>query len=281
MNLKQSQQPKKRRRLRRIIWICVIAILSHIVHALTLDRMIQYVEVDFQSPAVPVEMNGYRIAFITDTHELEEDDATLWEIVEELNDREIDLLLFGGDFTARTGAPNTLGILSHIETADGVFGVEGNHDIFWNLSAAMESHGMRLLSNEGLHIRDNFFLAGVEDLSIGNPDIAVATQNTNSDDFVLLLSHHPDLSMRQDTHDVDLILSGHTHGGQITFFGVWAPYLTFTSYITAYGQRFRSGWAESLDGTPVFVSNGVGDYFPRVFARPQVIIMTLYHEEIN
>ena len=256
--------------------MCVIVLLIHITHALTLDRMVQYVEVDFHSPAVPVEINGYRIAFITDTHDLEEDDATLWEIVEVLNDREIDLLLFGGDFSARPGAPNTLGILSQIETADGAFGVRGNHDVFWDLSASMEAHGMRLLSNEGMHIRDNFFLAGVE---VFRPNIAFATEQANSDDFILLLSHQPDVSMRQDTHDVDLILSGHTHGGQITFFGIWAPYLTFTNHITAYGQRFRSGWAESRDGTPIFVSNGVGDYLPRVFSRPQVIIMTLYNEQ--
>jgi len=281
MSLKQSQQSKKRKilRLTRLtIWICVIVVLIHVIHALTLDRMIQYVEVDFQTPAVPVEMNGYRIAFITDTHELEEDDATLWEIVEVLNDQEIDLLLFGGDFSARPGAPNTLGILSHIETVDGAFGVRGNHDVFWDLSASMEAYEIKLLSNEGLHIRDNFFLAGVE---VFHPNIVLATGYANSDDFILLLSHQPDVSMRQDTHDVDLILSGHIHGGQITFFGIWAPYLTLTNHITAYGQRFRSGWATSRDGTPVFVSNGVGDYLPRIFARPQIIIMTLYNEEVD
>jgi len=279
MSLKQSQQPKKRKILKRVIWICVIVVLIHVIHALTLDRIIQYVEIDFHSSAVPVEMNGYRIAFIVDTHELEVSDEPLWGVVDELNDRDIDLLLLGGDFSGRSGAWNTLSILSHIETVDGVFGVEGNHEVFWDLSASMEAFGMGLLLNEGLHIRDNFFVAGVEDLSIGNPDIAVATEDANPDDFVLLLSHNPDISMRQDTHHINLILSGHTHGGQVTFFGIWAPYFTFTNHVTAYGQRFTSGWAKSRDGTPVLVSNGTGDCMPRVFARPQVIIITLYNEE--
>jgi len=138
----------------------------------------------------------------------------------------------------------------------------------------METYGITPLPNEGRHIRDNFYLAGVEDIS-RQANISGATENALEDDFILLLAHNPDISMMQNTNGIDLILSGHTHGGQITFFGIWAPYLTFTNHITNYGQRFRSGWSESKDGVPVFVSNGVGEYFPRVFARPQVIILTL------
>jgi len=86
--------------------------------------------------------------------------------------------------------------------------------------------------------------------------------------------------MKQDTESVDLILSGHTRGGHITFFGVWAPMLAFRKTITDSGQRFMSGWSESRDGIPVYVSNGTGKYtdIPRVFARPQIIIITLHTE---
>jgi predicted MPP superfamily phosphohydrolase len=142
----------------------------------------------------------------------------------------------------------------------------------------MEEYGIVPLSNNGVFIRDNLFLAGVEDLWNRRPDISKAIEEASPDNFVLLLAHNPDVTMKQDTSGVDLILSGHTHAGQISFLGIWAPYFTFRTIITEYGQRFASGWSESRDGVPVYVTNGTGEYMPRVFARPQVIIITLRSE---
>ena len=251
----------------------------HVVHAVTLDRIIEYREVPFHSPRLPAELDGYTIAFIADTHTLSVD--RLRGIVRELNPRQIDMLILGGDHSKdHAHLLVSMEILAQTATTDGIFGVEGNHDAYWQLFAAMEANGIVPLSNSGVHIHENFFLAGVEDLWNRRPNIAMATQGAGPDDFVLLVSHNPDVTMQQDTTGVDLILSGHTHGGQITFFGVWAPYLIRGS-ITDYNQRFRGGWARSRDGTPVYVTNGtaVNYYFvPRVFARPQVILITLHGE---
>jgi len=271
----------RRFKLKRIIQIsCAIGgiiVLIHIVHAVTLDRIIEYKEVTFSSSNISAEMDGYTIAFIADTHSLSAD--RLRGIVTELNSRDIDLLILGGDFPSTGGAEwRSMEILSQTITTHGIFGVEGNHDNYTDLFAAMRAFGIVPLSNNGVLIRDNFFLAGVEDLWNRNSSIADAIEGSAAEDFVLLVSHNPDIAMQQDTTGVDLILSGHTHGGQITFFGIWAPYFTFRSSITDYGQRFTSGWAASHDGTPVFVSNGTGEYLPRVFARPQVILLTLLSE---
>jgi len=243
----------------------------HIIHALTLDRIIQYKEVPFHSARWPAYLNGYRIAFVTDTHGISGD--ALQQVVNELNNRNIDLLLLGGDFWAHY--QRSLTILAQTKTTDGIYGVEGNHDCHVRLFAAMERHGITPLSNSGARIQDGFWLAGVQDLWNRHPCIATATEGAG-DDFVLLLSHNPDVAMRQDTGTVDLVLSGHTHAGQVRFLGIWAPLFTFTNIITSYGQRFVSGWATSHDGTPVYVSNGTGTVFPRVFARPQVIIFTMH-----
>ena len=274
----------KFKRIRNIIVIAVLAIaLIHIVHALTLDRIIQYKEITFYSQNIAAELCGYRIAFITDSHFISE--RQNWEVVNELNNRELDLVVLGGDFAWEVDVmKRTVEILSNIEATDGIYGVEGNHDSFRHLFAAMEAHGIIPLSNSGVHIREGFFLAGVEDLWNRNPNINKAIANANSEDFVLLVSHNPDVTMKQDTSRIDLTLSGHTHGGHIAFFGIWAPYFTMSRGITAYGQRFRSGFSLSKDDTPVFVSRGAGAYrlgvyLPRVFARPQVIIITLAHEE--
>jgi len=220
-------------------------------------------------------MDGYQIAFVTDIHAAT--GRRLRTVVNELNERQVDLLLLGGDFTYdRNDLVTTMELLSQIATTDGAFGVEGNHDHYEVLFPAMEAHSITPLSNNGLYIRAGFYLAGVEDLWNRNPNIAEAIADAGPDSFVLLLAHNPDVSMEQDTTGVDLILSGHTHGGQLNFFGRWSIGLD-SGVISDYGTRFRGGWAEARDGTSVYVCRGVGEYYPRVFARPEVTLITLVH----
>ena len=253
-----------------------ITVFIHIVHAATLDRMIEYKEVPFYSPNVPAEMNGYRIAFISDIHELAE--TRLRKAAEELNKKNVDLLLLGGDYLSNGEAPlQMMEILSQITTTDGIYGVEGTHDNYLKSFTVMEELDITPLSNSGLHLRDYLYLAGVEDMNRRKPDISRAIEGALPEDFVLLVSHKPDVTMTQGTDGVDLILCGHTHGGHITFFGVLAPAL-IPKAITRYGHRFMSGWSASRDGVPVYVSRGIGSFawVPRIFARPQVILITLY-----
>ena len=255
--------------------IVVLTILAHAVSLFTFDRIIEYKKITFRSPRIPKEMNGYKIAFISDTHAMPVGD--LEKVKQELNKWHPDLLLLGGDFPAGDGAKRIMAKLSQVETTDGIYGVEGNHDNYVNLFAAMEQYSIHPLSNSGARVREHLYIAGVEDLWNRNPSIDEAIRDALPDDFVILVSHNPDITMLQDTTSVDLILSGHTHGGQITLFGLWAPALHFRPGVTKYGQRFMSGWATSRDGIPVYVSNGTGFFerIPRIFARPQVILLTL------
>lgn len=255
--------------------IALIPII-HIVHGFTLDRTIRYTEITFQAENWPERQNGYRIAFMTDFHKIS--DAQMAEIVNELNEREIDLLLLGGDFATRNAHyQGTLREIARVSTTDGIFGVEGNHDNYQGLFAAMQYHGIGILDNSSVQIGEGFIIAGVRDLWNGNADVAAAVYGVNPDDFILLVSHHPDVSMQQSTVGIDLILAGHTHGGQITLFGF--PMYLLLGTISDYGTRFAYGFAQSADGVPVFTSSGVGDYYnwPRIFARPEVVIFTMYH----
>ena len=252
-----------------------VVTLIHVVHAVTLDKTVEYIELRFSSPQVTPALDGYRVAFISDIHEMSAED--LQKVVDTLNTRNIDLLILGGDYSSDGSVPlELLELLSQVRTTDGIFAVEGNHDNRANLFAALEACGITPLKNSGLRLRDKLYLAGTTDYWSRDADIARATQAASPDDLVLLVTHNADVTMVQGTGGIDLILSGHTHGGQITFFGFFAPAL-LPKVITDNGQRFKSGWATSGDGTPVYVSNGVGRYqqVPRVFARPQVILITL------
>ena len=277
----------KTRKIRFILFVpilCVLwgIVLLHIISALTLDRFVEYRRVTYSASKITQSLNGYTIAFITDTHALPAEE--LRKIAKRLNRYQPDLLLLGGDFPSQSGAPGrSMEILSTVQAPDGVYGVEGNHDNYRTLFAAMKEYGVTPLSNSGYSIREGLYICGIEDLWNRSPDIAKAASGSMPDDFVLLLAHNPDVTMIQDTNTVDLILSGHSHGGQAAFLGLWAPALTLRNSITDYGQRFISGWAKSKDGVDVFVSNGTGTFsdIPRMFARPQVILLTLYQESIN
>lgn len=257
----------------------IIALIPmiHITHALTLDRIVRYVEVEFRSANWPAELDGYRIAFMTDFHIIT--DESIGKVVAGLNERDVDLVLLGGDFSmGSTHYQGTIREIAQILTTDGIFGVEGNHDDYRRLFHAKEQYGIVPLDNSGAHIRQGFYLAGVRDMWNRSASIKDAIEGAYDSDFVLLLSHNPDLSMRQSTEGIDLILSGHTHGGQITFFGF--PMYLLRGNITHYGTRFAYGFSSSADGVPVFVSRGIGVYYdiPRIFARPEVVIFSIFSE---
>jgi len=275
LGMRLIKHKSKAGRLLALIGVTIALVpLTHIAHALTLDKIVRYVEIEFYSENWPVELNGYRIAFMTDFHIIS--DESMKGIASELNKRNIDLLLLGGDFSMTGGHyQGTLREISQIVTTDGIFGAEGNHDEYVQLFSAKEQHGIASLDNNGLHVRQGFYLAGVQDLWNRNPNISEAIKGAGSDDFVLLLSHNPDVSMQQSTEGVDLILSGHTHGGQITFFGF--PMYLLRGTVTHYGTLFAYGFAYSADDIPVFVSRHIGVYYsvPRVFARPEVVIFTM------
>jgi len=249
--------------------------MIHIAHSFTLDRNVRHVEIEFHAEHWPAELDGYRIAFMTDMHVIS--DENMREVAAELNTRNLDLLLLGGDFSMYDAHyQGTVREIAQINTTDGIFGVEGNHDDYRRLFAAKEQYGITPLDNSGIRIRDGFYLAGVQDMWNRDPNIQEAIANADVEDFVLLLSHNPDVSMVQSTDGVDFILSGHTHGGQITLFGF--PMYLLRGSITNYGTRFAYGFADSADGVPIFVSRGIGVYYsiPRILARPELVIFTMY-----
>jgi len=86
--------------------------------------------------------------------------------------------------------------------------------------------------------------------------------------------HSPDVAEALGGAPVDLLLAGHTHGGQVTVFGLWAPFVP-----SRYGQKYRAGLVTG-GPVPVFVSTGVGTIVAplRFFARPEVVLLTLKAE---
>ncbi|MBE7558619.1 hypothetical protein HS125_06630 [bacterium] len=117
-------------------------------------------------------------------------------------------------------------------------------------------------------------LGGVGDLWEDAPDLAPTLAGVNGRDFVLLLAHNPDYAEEMPGDRVDLMLAGHTHGGQCTVFGLWAPFIP-----SRYGQKYRAGVVVA-PGTTVLVSRGLGAGTPpvRFAAPPEMMRLVLEHD---
>lgn len=170
-----------------------------------------------------------------------------------------DLVLLGGDlvdYLQRGSLDPLLEQLSRIQAPLGVWGVWGNHDhhrlgpMIGDFEVALDAAGVRILRNRGALVRDDLFLAGIDDLRTGRPDLRAALAERPADVPCLLLSHNPDV-LPAVPLSVDLTLCGHTHGGQVCLPGVGA---VVTS--SRYGRRFVSGWVEGP--ARGYVSRGLG-----------------------
>lgn len=253
----------------------------HIVPMLTTDRILKYTDIMFFSPKISNELDGYRIAFLTDVHFMEY--GELEKACKKISRKNIDAVLVGGDFAEpRIIVNSQLKLISSIKNSDGIYAVDGNHDEVPYIYNRMLGFGIKPLINSGLRLRDNLYLCGVEDFRERNPDVDSAVSGADDEDFVLLLSHNPDIAAFKDMSRVDLMLSGHTHGGQANFFGAYSPLLQI---IGKTGQRFRTGFSKLDKGSDksgyAYVSNGMGTHHsaPRVLARPEVIFLTLKSEK--
>ena len=227
------------------------------------------------------------MVFLTDIHRgVFFSQKRVADLVDRANALQPDLLVLGGDyvFADVDYEASCFAELARLQAPLGRFAVLGNHDYGEHdedvstpdqAIRAADSAGITLLRNEGEWVERNggrIRIGGAADNDQDVPRLAPALGDARPEDFVLLVSHNPDFSEGIPPGAVDLTLSGHTHGGQVTIFGLWAPFVP-----SDYGQKYRTGVVAN-DATTVIVSNGVGTstILPiRLLARPQIVVVTL------
>jgi len=167
--------------------------------------------------------------------------------------------------------------LSRLRASLGIYGVLGNHDYYEGkieTLQAMKNAKIIPLVNQNRWLKlgsEKIMISGLDDYLEGNVDIDQALTGATEKDFVVLLSHNPDnAELLKDSRAV-LTLSGHTHGGQLNLFGVYAPVLH-----SDYGQKYTRGMVQAPQ-TKVFVSTGFGTVFIplRFFARAEIVVIRL------
>lgn len=201
------------------------------------------------------------------------------DITRLLNDLHPDALLIGGDLHEGCEyVPDVIAALGAVKTPLGTYAVLGNNDYeacYDDILKEMERQGIHLLEHKADTLRRNgehIVIAGVRNpFDIGqngqSPTLSLA-----SEDFVVLLTHTPDYAEDVPITNTDLVLAGHTHGGQVTVFGLYAPIIP-----SHYGQRFLTGLKYNSSNTPIIITNGIGtsNKNVRLFAPSEVVVITL------
>ncbi len=176
---------------------------------------------DVSFPTLPPLFDGFTILHLSDLH-VDMNEGAMRHLIELVDGLDYDLCALTGDYRGKTFGPFTATldglarIRAHLKGP--IYGVLGNHDSIQMLPD-LEAMGIRMLLNECATIargEQRIYLAGIDDAHYFRVDnIEKAGSPIPDDEFSILLSHTPEI-YRQAAHaDFNLLLSGHTHGGQI------------------------------------------------------------------
>lgn len=174
---------------------------------------------------LPRELDGFRIVQLSDIHHSPFTGREQVErAVEVANSLQPDVIALTGDYVSheREYVQPCAEMLGKLKARRGVYAVLGNHDNWVDAELVTDLFslaGIKVLNNEGMRFEDkgaSFWLAGVNDTMVGLEDLPLALAGSAADEMKLLLAHNPVILRRAARAGVDLVLSGHTHGGQVT-----------------------------------------------------------------
>ncbi|HEG0615047.1 TPA: metallophosphoesterase [Campylobacter coli] len=223
-----------------------------------------------------------KIAMLTDIHlgkNLHKD--FLDKLIVEVNLQKPDMVVIVGDLvdTNPKELQNYISRLNDLNSTYGTFYALGNHEYYHGIEEVLDLlkkyTNMKILLNQNLDL--GFInIAGLGDLAglskgLYAPDLARVKVDLNTSKPSILLAHQPKTALLYDLSDFDLVLSGHTHGGQIF------PFM----FLVKLQQGFIRGLYNLGENTKLFVSSGAGFWGPslRVFAPNEIAILNLKGEK--
>jgi predicted MPP superfamily phosphohydrolase len=238
-------------------------------------------------PRLPEAFRGLTIAQLSDFHYAEYTEAYfIKQVIERVNLLKPDVVAFTGDFITNGFWPQQDVLRFTGECAEILarvhspirYAVLGNHDCAKKIycqamTDALEAHSIPVLDNRSVPLeRDGarLWFAGLGDALVHNAHLDRAIPADAENEAVILLAHEPDILPMVARHNVDLMLSGHTHGGQMRF-----P-LVPPMFLPELGKRYVEGLYR-LGETQLYVNRGVGTVnLPfRFNCPPEITLITL------
>lgn len=236
---------------------------------------------DISSIDIPNAFEGFRILFVSDTHYpslfTDETLRSLCAIEAEVS---ADVMVLGGDYQENCDSVAPLfSAMMRTPPPYGTFGVLGNNDMERCpdlIKDAMREHGITLVEDTAIQIfkgHSHITIAGAHNDFSRHEMTPSPTLNLPPSEFVILVTHTPDYAEDQDISNADITLAGHTHGGQVTLLGAFAPQTA-----SHYGQRFLKGLNYNTAGQPVITTTGIGTSRRaiRLFAPSEIVVLTLH-----
>jgi predicted MPP superfamily phosphohydrolase len=227
----------------------------------------------------PKELDGYTMTIVADVHTgAFSTQKMLDDIADVTNRLRSDLILLAGDIIniSLSDLPSALDMVLRLNARDGVFMIQGNHDVIQgpdHFDHAVRRRGINLLVDQAATITARgvpFQLLGTRWTSDWFRDESVSYTAGLRDPslFAMMLAHHPHSWDAAAAAGIPLVISGHTHGGQIML----------TDRIGAGPLRFKY-WSGQYDGpdSTLIVSNGVGNWFPLRINAPAEILKIIMH----
>ncbi|MCD8024013.1 MAG: metallophosphoesterase, partial [Candidatus Gastranaerophilales bacterium] len=204
------------------------------------------------------DIKGIRIVFISDFHFSKLTFSRFDRIIKMVNKQKPDIIISGGDYLFAHDVSLSMSLdkmaegFSKMRSKYGIYSVLGNHDYYKNgeeVKNALKNKGIRILENSNYFVKINdktLYIAGISDMQTTKWNLNKALLNTKPP--VILVSHSPDITPAAKER-VNLILAGHTHGGQVRL-----PLYGALFVPSKYGKRYEAGFIDNI----LYVSKGLG-----------------------
>ncbi|MGD8732384.1 MAG: metallophosphoesterase [Anaerolineales bacterium] len=229
---------------------------------------------------LPDELEGFTLVCLSDFHHEPSDNLRhVRRVVETVNELHPDVICLLGDyvFSDAKAIYALVEPLSDLQATEGVYAVLGNHDYWTDVHTVIEGlqqAGSVVLINQVVRLErggQSLFLIGLDDGWSGTPDPMGPLRSTPADVPAIMLMHEPDFADGiAALGQVDLQLSGHSHGGQVKPFFLKAPFRP------QYAQKYVAGLYQ-VDQLQLYVTRGVGTIPPRARfnCRPEITEIVL------
>ncbi len=249
--------------------------------ALNEANTLEIEEVEISLKRLPKKLDGLKLVHLSDIHH---SPFTGLEHIEKAikiaNEVEPDMFVLTGDYVSHETeyVEPVAKVLGNLESEYGTFACLGNHDHWTDAEAVTKSlrdNAIKVLINEGFRFtaKDvSFWLCGVDDHMVKQTDVNAALHGSFPDEMKMLLAHNPVIIRQAVKYGIDVMFSGHTHGGQIKI-------RDKEKKILAHRRKLTSGLHERK-GTQIYITRGIGTVVlpVRYQCPPEISLITLKAE---